>query len=359
MADTEEEKPIASQAGALASASAAAPASGSARGRLLRLAAWIITAVLLVWLLWNIPFSQVIAATRAAAGWTVPVAILLLFAIYLADSFAIWKTFGWFLAKLSLAEILVVRGATYLLAAINYNVGQGAIVYFVHRATGAPVLRGIATVLLIMGINVLALLFLTSAGLAIAPNANLPHSLFVIVAVAWAGLAVYVVALIVRPRWLAARPIFDVLLAAGWRGHLKALVVRLPHIATLIAFQTLLLRGFGVQVPLVVAIAALPVVFLVAVLPISVQGLGTTQAAMVFFFATFASGDPTARKAAVLAESLVSQVVALIFQSLLGLACLRSRTGRDLRAQTQARAQAQAPGQPPAPAAPPGDARPL
>ena len=66
--------------------------------------------------------------------------------------------------------MLLVRGATYLLAAINYNVGQGAIVYFVHRATGAPVMRGVATILLVIGINVLALLFLATAGLAVAPD---------------------------------------------------------------------------------------------------------------------------------------------------------------------------------------------
>jgi Lysylphosphatidylglycerol synthase TM region len=299
-------------------------------GRLLRVAAWIVTAGLLGWLLWRTPFSQVIAATRAAAPWTVPVGLLLLVALYFADSFAIWKTFGWFLARLSLTQILIVRGATYLLAAINYSVGQGAIVYFVHRATGAPILRGVATVLLIMGINILALLFLTSAGLVIAPD--VPHGLYLIVGVAYVGLALYAIALIVRPRWLAARPIFDVLLAAGWRGHLRALAVRLPHIATLIALQTLMLRAFGVHVPLVNAIASLPVVFFVAVLPISVQGIGTTQAAMVFFFARFASGDQTTREAAVLAESLVTQALSLGFQSLLGIACLRSRIGRDLRA---------------------------
>jgi hypothetical protein len=318
--------------------SAPVPAA-RARNRILQVAAWIVTAGLLAWLLWSIPLSQVVAATRAAAWWTVPVAIALLVVIYVADSFAIWKTFGWFLARLSLAEILVVRGATYLLAAINYNVGQGAIVYFVHRATGAPVLRGVATVLLIMGINMLALLFLTSAGLAIAPD--VPHSLYVILGVAYAGLAVYVVALILRPRWLAKRPIFDVLLAAGWRGHLRALVVRVPHVAALIAFQTLLLRAFGVDVPLVAALSSLPLIFFVSVLPISVQGIGTNQAAMVFFFARFATGDPTTRKAMVLAESLVSQALVLGFQSVLGLACLRSRIGRDLRAQTKARAQTQ------------------
>jgi hypothetical protein len=299
------------------------------RNKLIRAAAWLVTAGLLVVLFWKIPFHQVLAATRDAAPWAVPVALLCLAAIYVADSYAIWKTFGWFLARLSFGEVLVLRGGTYLLAAINYNVGQGAIVYFVHRATGTPVLRGVATVLLIMGVNILALLLLTTAGLALAPE--LPHAVALIAGVAWAGLAVYAVVVAGKPRWLASRPIFDVLLSAGMGGHLRSLVVRVPHIAALIAFQFSMLRAFGVAVPLSQAIVALPVVFFVAVLPISVQGLGTTQAAMVYFFARYAPGDATAQAAAVLAASLVAQALSLAFQGVLGVFCLRSRTGRALQ----------------------------
>jgi hypothetical protein len=310
--------------------------------RLVRLLAWAVTAGLLVLLFHKIPFHEVVAAARGAAGWTVPAAFFFGFVIYLADSFAIWKTFGWFLAQLSLADVLLVRGATYLLAAINYNVGQGAIVYFVHRVARVPVIRGVATVLLIMGINVLALLFLATFGLAAAPA--VPHALKLIVAVAYAGLAVYVAAIIAKPRWLASRPLFDVLLGAGLGGHARALLVRLPHIAILFAFQICMLRGFGVAVPILQAIAALPVVFFIAVLPISVQGLGTTQAAMIYFFARYAPGDDSARRAAVLAASLVAQGLSLTIQATLGVLCLRSRVGRDLRtAATSAAAAAPSP----------------
>jgi hypothetical protein len=305
--------------------------------RLVRLLAWAVTAGILVLLFRRIPLNEVVAAARGAAGWTVPAAVFFGLIIYLADSFAIWKTFGWFLAQLSLSDVLLVRGATYLLAAINYNVGQGAIVYFVHRVARVPVIRGVATVLLIMGINVLALLFLATFGLAAAPA--VPHALKLIVAVAYAGLAVYVAAVIAKPRWLASRPLFDVLLGAGLGGHLRALLVRLPHIAILFTFQIFMLRGFGVAVPVLQAIAALPVVFFIAVLPISVQGLGTTQAAMIFFFARYAAGDTHAQQAAVLAASLVGQVCTLAFQVVLGLACLKSRVGRAL---TEASAEAQA-----------------
>ena len=165
--------------------------------------------------------------------------------------------------------------------------------------------------------------------------AERPTGLVPVVAIAWAGLAFYVVLVIARPRWLASRPLFDVLLSAGLGGYLKAMLARLPHIAALLTFQLAALRGFGVAVPMSTAIAALPVVFFIAVLPISVQGLGTTQAAMVLFFARFVpagAGDP---RAVVLGASLGAQAIALSFQVLTGLVCLRSRTARGLGAATQ------------------------
>src|SRR3954467_6133086 len=296
--------------------------------RLLRLLPWLVTAGLLFLLFRRISCVSVWQAARQAPGWMVPVVLASVALVYLADSFAIWKTFGWFLTRLSFVDVLLVRGATYLLAAINYNVGQGAIVYFVHRVARVPVVRGVATVLLIMGINVLTLLFLATFGLAAAPG--VPHALKLIVAVAYAGLAGSGAAVIPKPRWLASRPLFDVLLGAGLGGHLRALLVRLPHIAILFTFQIFMLRGFGVAVPVLQAVAALPVVFFIAVLPISVQGLGTTQAAMIFFFARYAPGDSHAQQAAVLAASLVGQVCTLAFQVVLGLACLKSRVGRAL-----------------------------
>ena len=309
--------------------------------RLVRLLAWAVTAGILFLLFRKIPFHDVVAAARGAAGWTVPAAFFFGFVIYLADSFAIWKTFGWFLAQLSFTDVLLVRGATYLLAAINYNVGQGAIVYFVHRVARVPVIRGVATVLLIMGINVLALLFLATFGLATAPE--VPHAVKLIVAVAYAGLAVYVAALIAKPRWLVSRPLFDVLLGAGLGGHARALLVRLPHIAILFVFQIVMMRGFGVAVPILQAAAALPVVYLIAVLPISVQGLGTTQATMIYFFARYAAGDSHAQQAAVLTASLVGQAGTLAFQIVLGLACLKSRVGRAVTAAAEEAQAAPAP----------------
>jgi hypothetical protein len=308
------------------------------RARLGRALAWVVTAGALAWLFWKTPIAEVWAAIGRAEPWTVPAVFGAIVLVYLADSFAMWRTFGWFLAKLPFRDVLIVRGATYLLAAINYSVGQGAIVYFVHRARGVPIMRGVATVLLIMGTNVLVLLALVGGGLLL--GAEHPPALVPVVGAACAGLAVYIVLVMIRPRWLVTRPLFDVLLSAGLMGHLKPMIVRLPHIAALMAFNLSALRGFGVDVPFGSAIASLPVVMFIAVLPISVQGLGTTQAAMVLFYARYVApgaGDP---KAVVLAASLAAQVMALVTQVSIGLVCMRTRTARGLGEAAKQAAQA-------------------
>ncbi len=210
--------------------------------------------------------------------------------IYLADSFAMWKTFGWFLAKLPFRDVLIVRGATYLLAAINYSVGQGAIVYFVHRGARGPRRAGRRHRAADHGDEPAGAVDVRDRRLA--GGGTQVKALVPVVTVAWVGLGAYAVVVLLRPRFLASRPLFDVLLSAGLTGHLKAMAVRVPHIAALMAFQLVALRSLGVVLPLGVALAALPVVMFIAVLPISVQGLGTTQAAMVLFFSPYVpAGD--------------------------------------------------------------------
>jgi hypothetical protein len=293
------------------------------------LVGWAVTIAILAYLFHTIHFAKVADAIHAAYWWAIPVNAILVLAVYVADSYAITKTFGWFVAPLSYREVLVVRGATYLMALVNYTIGQGAIVYFVNRSRGVPILRGTAAVLLVMGINILMLLVLATVGLVAA--ADVPPGLHLVVLVAYAGLAVYIVAVSLKPRWLAKRPIFDVLLSAGIRGHLLAMAVRVPHIIALLALSWFSLAAFGIVIPVGKAILCLPIVYFVAVLPISFQGLGTSQAILIHFFAAYAPGSTEeSRWAAILAASLVCQAIAFVLQMSIGLVCMRNQLARDL-----------------------------
>ena len=68
------------------------------RAKLGRLVAWAVTGGALGYLFWKTPVSEVLAAVKHAAPWTVPAVLVCVALIYLADSFAMWKTFRWFLA---------------------------------------------------------------------------------------------------------------------------------------------------------------------------------------------------------------------------------------------------------------------
>jgi uncharacterized membrane protein YbhN (UPF0104 family) len=290
---------------------------------------WVVTAVILVLLFRRIPLRDVVAAADNASAWFIPATVCIVLMVYIADSVAIWKTFGWFVTRLSFKDTLILRGATYLIALINYTLGQGAFVYFLKRTRGVPMMRAAAAVLLIMGTNVLLLLLLSTAGVALGAE-SVPQ-LRTVLLVSYVGLAIYVILLIWRPAFLTKRPVLDVLLEAGVLGHLKALGIRLPHLITLLTMNYVALHAFGVPVPVLETMLAMPVVFFVAVLPISFQGLGPTQGAMIYFFARFAQGDAQHRSAQVLAASLGAQAIAWMVQISVGLICTRSQLGQSLR----------------------------
>jgi hypothetical protein len=109
------------------------------------------------------------------------------------------------------------------------------------------------------------------------------------------------------------------------------MAMRLPHILTLLVLSWVSLAAFGVVVPIAKAVLFLPIVYFVAVLPISFQGLGTSQAMLIHFFAAYAPGKTDeARWAAVLASSLVCQAIAFAIQLTIGLLCMRNQLARNL-----------------------------
>jgi uncharacterized membrane protein YbhN (UPF0104 family) len=80
---------------------------------------------------------------------------------------------------------------------------------------------------------------------------------------------------------------------------------------------------WGIALPFWRTLALMTVVLLVAALPITPSGLGTSQVLQVLFFSPWAAGaDPAARSADVLALSLVHYAFGVGWQGLLGLVCL-------------------------------------
>ena len=65
-----------------------------------------------------------------------------------------------------------------------------------------------------------------------------------------------------KPKIMRARQATQVLVESGVRGHLLALVYRVPHVVVLFIGTWVPFAFFGVQIPLTDALAYIPVVML-------------------------------------------------------------------------------------------------
>jgi hypothetical protein len=320
---------------------AIAPDEGRASlvGRLRRYGAWLMTAALLAYVFHSVPLSRTWEAARAA-GPTVAVVMLLYFGYsFVADSVATWATFRWFCAPVALAEVFAIRAATYLLAVVNYNLGQGGIVYVVGRRPGVGMARATGTVLLTMGVTFVALLVLAAIGSSL--GAADQTRLATMQLVSFGGLGAFVIYLgfvAARPRFLSRRKLLQPLFDAGVVGHAKAWLVRFPHVAGHVVFQWWILRVFDVQIPFSVAASLLPIIFVIGWLPITVQGLGTQQLAAMELLGPYAlAASVELQHARIVAFSLTVTTLFTLYSVLVGLFFVR-RVSRDLR---RARAEAE------------------
>lgn len=287
-------------------------------------ATWLVALGLMGYLFYTIPVSELLAAlARTNVVHLIAVVLYVDIGSLLADSWALSRVMTWFLAPVSFGEMVPVRAATYLMAILNYNLGQLGLAYFVHRAKGVSLMRASGVVLMTMGTVLLLLAVVGLAGSLLDPTGQVgPY--VPLLALLNAGALLYFVVLRIRPGFLARRALLAPLFEAGILGHLKATAVRIPHLAVLLTTHFVGMYGFGVRPPLAVGLVFIPVVLLVASLPITPFGLGTMQVAAVRLFSPYAQAPtPQARQATMLAYSLSLPTLCFLVQALMGLFFLR------------------------------------
>lgn len=305
-----------------------ASAGSSALALTKRIAPYLIAVLALGWVLHHTDIKAMMAAFRhAPIVWFIVLSAALLVANCAADTFAMSAVFRWFGSPVPYVDLFFVRASTYLIAVVNYHVGQAAILGYLYRARKVPFLRATGWILFIIGINVGTLFLLASAG---ASQASGELAMLRLVPVVCAiGVVVYAALLALKPSILAKRALLAPLFEMGIVGHIKGVLVRLPHVGVLLLWHFLSLRMFGVHVTPKAALLYLPAYFAVSSLPINVNGLGVAQLVAVAFFAPFAevpagAADPVAaQKAAVIAYSLGTSGISIVLQIVLGLVCLR------------------------------------
>ncbi len=292
---------------------------------------WLVAAGLLAFLAARVPIGDLRdALARTSILSLAGLAALFVTLTLVADVATLWVTFRYGLRDQHLGPMAVgeVRAASYLLQLVSFGAGQGGMVYLLKRHHGVSIGAGAGAILLATGVSVIVLAGAVALGLGLGAVPDRAALRWLTIAVA-AGIPIYLIIIWARPLFLARTRLLAPLFDAGVTGTVWIAVARALHLTVAMAGHYLAMRMFGIDVPVEAAVARLPVVFLIGALPLAPSGLGTTQAAAVTLFASFAPGaTASAREAVVLSYSLAYQVLGAGATALWGLAGLRRLTAR-------------------------------
>jgi hypothetical protein len=307
--------------------------------RFTRFFPWLLTGLIFVLILYRVPLRDVYAALRRVPFSTF-LAIMLPYCIFYTamDAFILSRVINWFHASVRFRHILPVRAAAYILSLLNAGLGQGGVAYAIHRREGIPLLEIAGSLIFLTVIEVLQLTLYAGVGIFVFQpqlrRAFVPIYLslgiggsLVLIGISKgadpiAALRTFVGRLYHRnstyeaPSFLPFGGLLRTLHNAHLLHYLKALGLKSPLLATAIIVHYIALQLFDVQVPFVQVATFLPVIFLIASLPITVAHLGAPQAAWLFFFNGY--GEPSA----ILAYSLTAHVTFMFLNGLIGICFL-------------------------------------
>jgi hypothetical protein len=249
------------------------------------------------------------------------VALAIIVTVLCTDAVATWLGLLAMRMRRPITAVAAIRGATYVLFLVNYAVGQGAFGYYLNR-TGISGLRAVGATLFLIGTNLATLLILTTFAWTFAPTDPKLLVFWYTLLGGCAAFIVYLVIIAIAPSRLASVQLLSPLFDARLRGHAIAIIGRIPHVAVITLGHWVAMRVWGIPVPFTAGLTLIPAVVIASVLPISPAGLGTTQAAFVYFFGRYAAGASVAEQHAhMLAFAVVYFVYGIVATLVVGFAC--------------------------------------
>jgi hypothetical protein len=275
----------------------------------------VVSALLTLGIFWlilrRVPFPALAAALHDA---DYPLFLALMIPntlFYFAwDTLVLAVVIRWFHGAVPYRQLLPVRAASYVVGFFNTNLGRGAMAAYLSRRLRAPFLELGSTVIFLVLTEYTQLVVWAMLGL-LGLRGDVSRSLLAVAA----GVIVFwlVVRWLLAPReWSIARTFR---LATPSR-YVEIVLLRAPMFFVSLCLHYYAAHAFGIDIPFGQMLTFLPVIFMLAALPVTVAHLGTTQAAWIFFFGQYA---PVPR---LLAFSLAAHLVFAFTRALLGLAWL-------------------------------------
>jgi hypothetical protein len=278
-----------------------------------RAAALALTVAIFALILRRVPLASLEQALADAdLGLFLPLMIANTLFYFAWDTLVLAAVVGWFHGGVPYRELLAVRAASYVVGFFNTNLGRGALAAYLSRRLRAPFLELGSTVLFLVLTEYTQLVIWSMFGL-LGLRAEVSRSLVMVaigVAACW-----LVVRWLLAPRaWSVARTFR---LATAGR-YAEIVILRAPMFFVSLCLHYYAAHAFGIRIPFAQMLTFLPVIFMIAALPVTVAHLGTTQAAWVFFFGQYATAPQ------LLAFSLAAHLVFTATRALAGAAWLPS-----------------------------------
>jgi hypothetical protein len=270
-----------------------------------------LTAAIFAVILRRVPLAALGAALRDA-DYTLFLALMIPNTVfYFAwDTLVLAVVIRWFHGEVSYGRLLPVRAASYAVGFFNTNLGRGAMAAYLSRQLHAPFLELGSTVIFLVLTEYTQLVAWAMLGL-FGLRAEVSRSLLAVAG----GVAVFWLAVrwLLAPRdWSIART-FRLATPGRYAG---VVALRAPMFLVSLCAHYYAAHAFGIRIPFAQMLTFLPVIFMLAALPVTVAHLGTTQAAWIFFFSQYA---PVPR---LLAFSLAAHLVFSFTRAMMGVAWL-------------------------------------
>lgn len=295
-----------------------------------------ITLLIFVFIFRRIPFARLLDALSSA---DYPHFFLLMIPnslIYFAwDTLVLWFAVRWFHGPMRYRDILPMRAVAYVVSLMNTNLARAAMAYHMTRQLRAPFFELASTVIFLTLVEMTHLALWATAAMFLF-RSQVPRGLFWI---PW-GLALFWLVFLLyarrdfapwrrllgpagrlfpsmRGRWRVREwAIMRTFVQAPLKRYAQVILLRAPLFFVSLVIHYLAVRSFGMEIPFLQMMAFLPIIFMLAALPITVAHLGTTQAAWIFFFGDYAAGPQ------LLAYSLASHLSFMLTRAALGLVFL-------------------------------------
>jgi Lysylphosphatidylglycerol synthase TM region len=250
-----------------------------------RLLPFVVSTCLVLYLVWKVS-PRALLQVAVTLDWQllVPATALLVLCLYLWDSLCIARLFSQPKHSLTYLHALQARGFSYLLSAVNYELGQAMLAWKVAQRQGTSVLTTAGACLFLMVIDLAVLLGFGLIGALLQDQGG--SSPAVLCGSGLVGLVGGSLLTRFLPgdarAWLAGRRWGFWVGAWSWRKFGQLLMLRCGYYLIILSYAATGLAICCIPASLVVVCSVIPLVLLADGLPISVSGLGTRETALLY-----------------------------------------------------------------------------